>query len=341
MFRNILVPLDGSPMADRILPHVIAIAEKNGLPEAITLLRVLESDESESPAVDSLAWHFAKAEAQAHLDEAAAQLTQLGFASNTVLLECSAAERIVDYAHKHNVDLVVLSSHGRSGLSGWNVSSVAQKVIHRAGTSILLVRSADESAEAGRGVDAEIVQYHHILAPLDGSQRAETALPLAGVLAARHAAELLVAHVVSRPEMLQRVPLSPEDVALVERVVERNVMEADKYFAQLQSRLPAKAQTRVLIGDSITRELHELVVQEQIDLVVLCAHGHACHSEWPYSALVNSFISYGATSLFILQDLPFNETKRAMVEHVAEDATMPTRSANGEEGLNVRAHFDI
>jgi len=42
-----------------------------------------------------------------------------------------------------------------------------------------------------------------------------------------------------------------------------------------------------------------------------------------------------------LQDLPSNETRRAMVEHVAEDLTMPTRSANGEEGLNVRAHFEI
>jgi len=341
MFRNILVPLDGSPMADRILPHVAAVAQTNSPPEAITLIRVLETDGVESAAVDSLAWHFAKAEAQAHLDEAAKQLTLLGLASYTVLLEGGAAQRIVEYAQKNNIDLLVLSSHGQSGLSGWNVSSIAQKVIHRSGTSIMLVRSSDESAEEHRGLGAEIIRYHHILAPLDGSQRAESALPLAGALAARHAAELLVVHVATRPEMIRRVPLSPEDVALAERVVARNTMEADKYFAQLQSRLPPKTQTRILIDDSITRALHELVEQEQVDLVVLCAHGHSCHSQWPYSALVNSFISYGATSLFILQDLPSNETRRAMVEHVAEDLTMPTRSANGEEGLNVRAHFEI
>ena len=197
----------------------------------------------ESTAVDSLAWHFAKAEAQAHLDEAARQLTELGLSSNTVLLEGGAAQRIVEHAQKHHADLLVLSSHGQGGLSGWNVSGVAQKVIHRAGTSIMLVRSSDESIEERSGSGAEIIQYHHILAPLDGSQRAESALPLASALAERHLAELLVVHVAARPEMIQRVPLSTEDVALVERVVIRNTMEAGKYFAQLQSRLPPQTQT--------------------------------------------------------------------------------------------------
>ena len=76
-------------------------------------------------------------------------------------------------------------------------------------------------------------------------------------------------------------------------------------------------------------------------MVVLSAHGHTCHSEWPYSALVNSFITYGSTSLFILQDLPFNETKSVTVERLAEGPTMPTRMANGEGGLNIRGQFDI
>jgi nucleotide-binding universal stress UspA family protein len=323
------------------LLHVAATAQINGPPEAITLLCVLETDGVEATAVDSLAWHFAKAEAQAHLDEAAKQLTQLGLASNTVLLEGGSAQRIVEYTHKHNADLLVLSSHGQGGLSGWNVSGVAQKVIHRAGTSIMLVRSSDESTEEHREVGAKIIQYHHILVPLDGSQRAESALPVAGALAERHSAELLGVHVAARPEMIQRVPLSPEDAALAECVVERNTMEADKYFAQLQSRLPPNTQLRVLIDDDVTRALHTLVEQEHVDLVVLSAHGHSCHSQWPYSALVNSFITYGATSLLILQDLPSNETRRGVVEHVAEDLAMPTRSATGEEALDVRAHFEI
>lgn len=345
MFGNILAPLDGSPLADRILPHVAAIAQIDG--SRITLLRVLETDGVQSTAVDLLAWTFAKAEAQAHLDEAAKQLAQLGLASDSVLLENGAAQRIVEYTQKHSVDLIVLSSHGRSGLSGWNVSSVAQKVIHRAGASILLVRSKhlhspDEGDNAPAGDAAQIVQYHRILAPLDGSQRAESVLPVASALAERHSADLLVVHVVARPEMIQRVPLSPEDAALTERVVARNALEAERYLAQLPSRLPAKTHTRVLISDSVTQALHDLVEQEQVDLVVLSAHGHSCNSQWPYSALVNSFITYGATSLLILQDLPRNEISRALGVQVADDLTfMPTRSANLEEGPNVYVHAEI
>ncbi len=139
MFENILVPLDGTPQADRILPHVAAIGQING--PTITLLRILETDGVESTAVEPLSWHFARAEAQAYLEKAAEKLRQWGLAPQTVLLEGGSAQRIVEYTHKHDVDLLVLSSHGQSGLNGWNVSGVAQKVIHRVGTSIMLVRA--------------------------------------------------------------------------------------------------------------------------------------------------------------------------------------------------------
>lgn len=341
MFGKILVPLDGSPMADHILPHVAAIARINGPPKMITLLRVLETDGIDSTAVDPLAWRFAKVEAKAYLDKAAKQLAQLGLASNTVLLEGGAAQRIVEYAHKHNMDLLVLSSHGLGGLSDWHVSSVAQKVIQRAGTSIFLVRSAAESGKEHGAVEVESIRYHRILAPLDGSPRAESALTFACAVAEHYSSELLIVHVATHPEMIQPVGLSSEDASLAERVLARNNIEAEKYFAQLQFRLPPQAQTRVLIDDSITRALHGLVDQEQIDMVVLSAHGYSCYSRWPYSALVNSFITYGLTSLFILQDLPANELGRARVVHEAEDLPMPNRSIYGKEGLNVRAHVEI
>jgi nucleotide-binding universal stress UspA family protein len=341
MFKNILVPLDGSPMADRILPHVAAIAQIGGRPETITLLRILETDGLSATAINPLEWKFAQDEAQVHLDETARQMAHFDLVCNTVLLEGRAAQRIVEYIQTHEVDLLILSSHGHGGLSGWNVSGVAQKVIHRAGTSILLVRSSSQSAQEYQEEDARIIQYHHILAPLDGSQRAECALPLATALTEHHGAQLLVVHVARRPEMIQRVPLSQEDAELAERIVARNTMEADKYFAQLRSRLPVTIQTRVVVDESVTRALHTVVEQEAVDLVVLSAHGHACDSQLPYSALVNSFITYGPTSLLILQDLPSIQIRSVRIEPAAEDLTMPARRGNEEEGLAERARFEI
>lgn len=327
MFNNILVPLDGSPVADRILPHVAAIARRDG--PKITLLRVLETNGAQSTAIDSVDWHFAKAEAHAHLDEAAKQLAQMGLTADTVLLEGKAAQRIIEYAQRNDVDLLMISSHGRGGLSTWKVSGVVQKIIHLIGTSVMLVRASDEGAEEGYAGNHRVIRYRHILAPLDGSPRAESVLPQAYVLSERHAAQLLLAHAVVRPEVFQWIPPSPEDAELAERIVERNKLEAEKYLVQVQSRLPTKAQTRVIIDDSLARALHELVEEEQVDLVVLCAHGHSCQSQWPHSALVNSFIMYGVTSLLIFQDIRANGSKHAVGTYMEEVLPMPSRSANG------------
>lgn len=327
MLGNILVPLDGSPLADRILPHVAALARPDG--PSITLLRVLEVGDVEAQAVDPLAWHFARAEAQAHLEEAAAQLAGWGLACTTALLEGAAAQSIVEYSQRHGAGLLALSSHGQGGQSGWNISGIAQKVIHRAGASILLVRTGASQPEADP--EAHPARYRSILAPLDGSLRAESALPVAAALAERHEAALLLAHVVRRPEMIQRVPLSVRDAALAERVIARNRQEADRYMAQLRARTPARAQARVLVDDSVTWALHHLVDDEQVDLVVLSAHGQGCRTEWPYSALVNNFIIYGSTTLLIVQDLPYSEVKLWAAEPPAQQPILPVRRAAEDE----------
>lgn len=331
MFEKILVPLDGSALADRILPHVAAIAEGNGAP--ITLLRVLVTGDMAAVPIDPLTWHFAKAEAQAHLDEAAGKLAALGLHSETILLEGEAAQHIVGYAQREEIGLIVLSSHGQGGLSGWKVSGIALKVIHLANTSVMLVRSAHVSSEERGEVDDWRIRYHKILVPLDGSQRAEAILPLAATLAERHGAAMLYVNVVSRPQMIQRVPPNPEDALFAERIVARNMTEADKYFDQLSSRLPSQAQMRVLVEENVALALHHLVEAEGVDLIMLSAHGQSYQDEWPYSTLVNTFITYGTTSLIILQDQPHRRSQPDMVARPFEQSAMPSHRSNGQEGL--------
>lgn len=334
MFEKILVPLDGSALADRILPHVAAIAEGNGAP--ITLLRVLVTGDMAAVPIDPLTWHFAKAEAQAHLEEAAGKLAALGLPSETVLLEGEAAQHIVGYAQRGETDLIVLSSHGQGGLSGWKVSGIALKVIHLANTSVMLVRSAYVSSEERSEVDDWRIRYRKILVPLDGSQRAEAVLPLAAALAERHGAAMLCVNVVSRPQMIQRVPPTPEDALFAERIITRNKTEADKYFDQLKSRLPSQARVRVLVDENVALALHRLVEDEGIDLVMLSAHGQSYQDEWPYSTLVNTFITYGTSSLVILQDHPLNRSQSDSVARQSEQPVPSSHRLNGEEGLVTR-----
>ncbi|MCX6049385.1 MAG: universal stress protein [Chloroflexi bacterium] len=326
MLNKVLVPLDGSPLATCVIPHLVAITRATDA--QITLLRVTEMSNDQSGRINPVEWHLSKVEAQTYLDEIAERLGQFTDQKpDTQVLQGPAAERIIEYAQKHSYDLIVLSTHGQSGLNGWNVSSVAMKVINRAGLSILLVPAyrPDMGLEGNWGA----VHYEHILAPLDGSQRAECVLPIAASLTQQYQAELLLAHVVVRPEMIQRMPLTSEDTTLADQVVERNQIQATKYFEQLQNRLSPAPRTRIIVSDHLTSELHKLLEQEEIDLVLVSAHGNSGQNQWPYGSVVTSFITHSAVPLLILQDLPLYEIQPTEAERATSVKQQVLRKSNG------------
>ncbi len=315
MFDHILVPLDGSSLAECVLPHVIAIAR--ALEARVTLLQVLErtQDRSQAQFVDPLGWYMGAAEARTYLGNLAARLQKAGLQVETTFLEGQAAERIIEFARDRDVSLIVLSSHGQSGLSGWNVSSIVLKITLRSYLPVMIVRAYQPPAPDLMGL-----RYRRLLVPLDCSQRAECVLPLATTLARFYGAELLAGHVVTRPQMPHRAPLAPEERELATQIIERNRLEATRYLRQLQPRLSdVDVRMHVAVGDHAAETLHELVEQADVDLVVLSAHGYSGGTKWPYGSLVLNFIGYGATPLLIVQDLSPEEVERTQAEMAARE----------------------
>lgn len=325
MFEKVLVPLDGSPLAEGVLPHAVAMAQTTG--GNLIVLHVLDPEKAAAEtAVDPLDWHLRKAEAAAYLETVGRQLEDLTLPVETVLLEGSAAERIVDFARKEKVDLIVLSSHGSSGLSRWNVSSVVQKIIFRAHTSVMIVRAYQrDEQEIGE------LSYRRIAVPLDGSRRAEHVLPLVDALTRVGECETWLVNVVAQPEMPRHAPLPPEDVALADKIVTRNLEEAQKYLARLQERLP-DVKVETLTGESVITTLHDFVNKQLMDLVLFSAHGYSGNGRRPYGSVVTSFIVYGNTPLLIVQDVPQDE----MALSEAEVAAVQTgKSDSGKGGRTV------
>lgn len=303
MLDRILVPLEGSALAECVLPHTQAMAEAMGA-QLLFLHVVAEAKHDKQPQVDPLNWYLQKAEAQSYMGQVSRTWQQANQPITNILLEGPTAERVVAYAHEHNVDLVVLSNHSDSG--------VAQKVIWQIRKSVLLVR-----AEWSTAAPATAMQYHRILVPLDGSLRAESVLPIATRLAQTHQAELLLVHVVARPELVQRHAPTAADSALCEQIVQSNRATATSYLAHLQQRLPPTTRTRLIVSDNVIATLHELVEQEQADLLLLSAHGHSGGCARPYGNTTTNFITYGRVPLLIIQDLP-----------------APPTGSNGSNGVN-------
>jgi len=314
MIDHILAPLDGSSLAECVLPHAAALAQAFGA--RVTVLQVAQHGTGTDmvPAVDPLDWQLRRAESEAYLEEIIARLQELGLDTQKVVLEGQPAERIIEFAREQDVGLIVLSSHGRGGLSEWNISSVVQKVILRAYRPTLIVRAYHPFT----GQTGEL-RYERIMVPLDGSQRSECALPLATALARSHEAELLLAHVVTRPDVPRHTPLTREEAALVDQLVERNREEAERYLDELRPQLQGKVEVRLLVRDNTSAALHELIEMENVDIVVMSAHGYSGEAQWPYGNVALNIIVYGSRPLLIIQDISEQEIKRSAVQQAIKE----------------------
>lgn len=297
MFDRILLPLDRSALAECVLPHAIAIAR--AFESQVTLLHVMDTPREArwQRAMDPLNWQIRKAEATTYLNDVELRLQAAGLLTETHILEGFAAEQVIGFSDTHSSQLIILSSHGQSGLSDWGVSSVAQKIAQRARTSVMLVRAARPVTPDETGL-----RYQRILVPLDGTQRAETILPAAVTLARAHDAQIVLVHLVQQPALPRRTPPGHEDVELADRLVARNQAEATQYLDQLRSRITGEVEARVLVSDHLAATLHELVEQEKTDLVLLSAHGYSSQTRGLYGDVVSNLIVHGMTPLLIMQD---------------------------------------
>jgi nucleotide-binding universal stress UspA family protein len=305
MFNPILVPLDGSQLAECVLPHTVAIAST--FDAEITLLRMLEKNQASSSAqlFDLLNWQINKTKATLYLEKTKTRLQESKVRARATVLEGLVAEGITEYAQNQGMKLIILSSHGHTGLSKWGISSIAQKIILSAPTSVLIVRAHQHDIHAG--ALSAIPVYQRILVPLDGSQRAENVLPILTQLAHYHKSQIHIVHVVQTPEMARQMPPRPEDIDLSNRVVARNREEAEHYLEQVKARSILEGiavQTHLITSDNAAVALHRVAEQENIDMVTLSAHGYSGNQQWPYGSMVNNFILYGKIPLLIVQDLP-------------------------------------
>ena len=148
MFKKILVPLDNSPMAEAALPLARSLAECYGA--EIVLLHVntplaIQYYAPEMMVTVAELEQNARVEANTYIHHMAANLMDRGIKASAVLKEdLTAANAILDYADHNGVDLIAMSTHGRSGIGRWLLGSEADKVVHGAKMPVLLVRP-DES----------------------------------------------------------------------------------------------------------------------------------------------------------------------------------------------------
>lgn len=160
MFKRILVPLDGSKLAECALPYVEELAKGCDV-EEIVLISVTERVRAQARAPEARELYHAREDprvqrggiettvtfgkkerqAQRYLDRIAKKLKTKAVKVRTQVLCWPPAEAIASYAGENDVDLIVMSSHGRSGLSRWSHGSVAEKVFRASNVPLLMIKA--------------------------------------------------------------------------------------------------------------------------------------------------------------------------------------------------------
>jgi nucleotide-binding universal stress UspA family protein len=145
MYRKILVPLDGSKVAEGVLPHAKDLAYSQGA--ELILLTVGANPAMDfafsDPGIARSAVIEQEQRSKKYMDGIERDLRDAGFKTSTVLRVGSVAETILGVAEELGVDCIAMSTHGRTGPARWLLGSIAERVVHNSKIPVLLIRATE------------------------------------------------------------------------------------------------------------------------------------------------------------------------------------------------------
>jgi len=279
VLSRILVPLDGSPLAEAVMPQVAELAAVRKA--EVVLLRVAlahafpgaDPVEAQVRAVD---------EAESYLGKLESDLVAQGLTVKSVVRYGHAAEEILDHARVGGVTLIAMSTHGRSGIRRWVLGSVAETVVRHSPVPVLLLRATGPfAASVGAAEPARVptaqtpapsVRIRRILCPVDLAPECRDLMATAGAIADRFGADLTILHVVYDPldVTCSHIPHPP-----LEQLREEMIRSAEdtlrRYIRRALASVPRASM--VVVAGTPFRQIVRFAQTHQVDLIVMGTAG--------------------------------------------------------------------
>ena len=289
MFNKILVSLDGSPLSEHALPTALALAHTPGTD--IFIARVPTASGSHEPPTGRQL-EVARRQIRQYFDDL--RLAQPPTVKLTPLMpEGNVANAIADTAAAKGIDLIVMSTHGYSGVTRWLLGSVTEKILRTAPCPVLAVR-----APADSGAPKPIRQ---IAITLDGSELSERALAPGLELAQRLQASVTLLRCV--PFVTHNNSLDEVERGLGRRLQQDAIDEAAAYLAARSAsyaKSGVEIKTEVRVGPAADN-IYEFVETYGTDLVVMATHGRTGVQRWVYGSVTEKVLHSIKTSLMVVR----------------------------------------
>jgi nucleotide-binding universal stress UspA family protein len=271
MYEKILVPLDGSELAEQALPYVEQIAGKLNS-EAIFITVCLPGDPLERALAE-------------YIERRADKIQSLGIKTRSLCIEGESAASIIDFAEKNKISLIIISTHGRTGVSHWPLGNIANKIVQKSHAPVLLVRSSQLAKTAA---DREL---RKILVALDGSRFSEAIIPYAERLAKGIGSEVVLLKVIE-PSKLPQLAAYIDREKYEEDFMAKLKREAARYLSKKKTALANKevnVNSELLEGKPVDTIL-QYDEEKSVNLIALTTHGFSGITKWAYGSVASRII---------------------------------------------------
>jgi len=297
MYEKILIPLDCSALAEVSIPYAEVLAER--LYSEVTLLYVNESRDDPNKHLHQ-SYMDKMAETLKKGVERNAKISEIqAITVKPVILFGNPAKEIVDYAEKEDMGLIIMATHGQSGIKLRYLGSVADKVVRAGSRPVLLIRAKGASSDVReKGIP------HKMLVSLDGSKASEAVIPFVEELALRfNNVELQLIQVLGTGH-----PDFKNDryhyLVDIKEEVESNKTISQAYLNTMSTRLKDKGiavKTEVRFGDP-AEEIIRSANQNHIDLTAMSTHGLVGIGRKVLGSVAERVLHEGTTPLLLVRD---------------------------------------
>lgn len=271
MFRRILVPLDGSTFAEGALPVAATLARMSG-----GKLRLVSVEDSVLPSLNEAGWTFedetgvaVSSTAERYLERTRERIQAGGASVSSALREGAPSDGILREAEAFGADLIVMATHGRTGLDRFWLGSVAQECARQGHRPVLLIRPA----QSGQRPIGEFA-IGRVVVPLDSSEFAERALRPAMELANLFGASIELVRVVYDLTVADS-EFFPQTVARTDQIVAHEQAAALAYLEKVAEPVRAMGLTVSTSAPSSAEAAVALVNRAGTDLIVMVTHSRS------------------------------------------------------------------
>ena len=300
METRILVPLDGSRLAEQALSCAMTLGR--GLPAELVLFRAVSIPSDVQEALDKAnlkpgpLMEQLETDADGYLQAIPRLLPKTGLGFRHVVRHGLAADAILDFVEQTDVQLIVMASHGYTGIKRWTHGSVAERVLQSASVPVLLVR-----AKEGVSKDPpEASPCRRILVPLDGSKVAEQVLPAVTPIAKSLGCEMTLFQV---PIIYASGSLIGEWYLPLHGHFETADQDARDYLDRVSGRLNKqgiKASTATWVG-AVAESIIDYAKVNDVDLIAMCTHGRTGIARWALGSVADRVLRAGDKPLLLVR----------------------------------------